>query len=114
MPLESWLKLTTKNLKIILLSATPMKNLPDDIIPLINFLRPQDQPIQRNIDFEGTDFDMKQTEISILQKNLFSLSILFQWPILLQNYKLVSPCKKQPTKLPCLRGFVIKSGQTNF
>jgi superfamily II DNA or RNA helicase len=49
----------SKNLKIILLSATPMKNLPDDIIPLINFLRPQDQPIQRNKVFEGTDFDMK-------------------------------------------------------
>ncbi len=38
----------SKNLKIIGLSATPMKNLGDDIIPLINFLRPKDDKIKRD------------------------------------------------------------------
>lgn len=36
------------NLKIILLTATPMKNLADDIIELINFIRPPDDPIYRD------------------------------------------------------------------
>lgn len=36
------------NLRIVLLSATPMKNLADDIIELINFLRPQDSPLVRD------------------------------------------------------------------
>ena len=35
------------NLKIILLTATPMKNLADDIIDLLNFIRPQDDQIKR-------------------------------------------------------------------
>tara|TARA_B110000977_G_scaffold154054_1_gene195753 strand:- start:6243 stop:9590 length:3348 start_codon:yes stop_codon:yes gene_type:complete len=38
----------SENLKIILLTATPMKNLADDIISLINFLRPPDDPILRD------------------------------------------------------------------
>ena len=38
----------SKNLKILLLSATPMKNLGDDIIELMNFLRPQNDPIKRD------------------------------------------------------------------
>lgn len=36
------------NLRIVLLSATPMKNLADDIIELINFLRPLDSQIERD------------------------------------------------------------------
>ena len=36
------------NLKIILLTATPMKNLADDIIELINFIRPIKDKIQRD------------------------------------------------------------------
>jgi superfamily II DNA or RNA helicase len=39
------------NLKIVLLSATPMKNLADDIVELLNFIRPQDAPIKRDIIF---------------------------------------------------------------
>lgn len=35
------------NLKVVLLTATPMKNLADDIVELLNFLRPKDSPIQR-------------------------------------------------------------------
>ena len=38
----------SKNLRIILLSATPMKNLADDIIDILNFLRPIDDPIKRD------------------------------------------------------------------
>lgn len=36
------------NLRVILLTATPMKNLADDIIELINFLRPVNSPIERD------------------------------------------------------------------
>ena len=36
------------NLKIILLTATPMKNLADDIVELLNFIRPFDSPILRD------------------------------------------------------------------
>jgi intein/homing endonuclease/DNA polymerase III delta prime subunit len=37
----------SKNLRVILMSATPMKNLGSDIIELINFLRPPEHPILR-------------------------------------------------------------------
>ena len=36
------------NLKIILMSATPMKNLATDIVQLVNFLRPIDYPMERD------------------------------------------------------------------
>jgi hypothetical protein len=36
------------NLKIILLTATPMKNLADDIVELLNFIRPPRNPIERD------------------------------------------------------------------
>lgn len=38
----------SKNLRLILLSATPMKNLGDDIIEIINYLRPQNYKIRRD------------------------------------------------------------------
>jgi len=38
----------SKNLRILLLTATPMKNLADDIIELINFLRPLDFQMKRD------------------------------------------------------------------
>jgi len=38
----------SKNLKVILLTATPMKNLASDIIDLINFIRPKDNMIKRD------------------------------------------------------------------
>ncbi len=41
------------NLKVILLTATPMKNLGDDIVDLINFLRPKSSRIARNKVFSG-------------------------------------------------------------
>ena len=39
------------NLKVLLMTATPMKNLADDIVELLNFLRPQDSQIQRDLIF---------------------------------------------------------------
>lgn len=36
------------NLKVLLLSATPMKNLADDIIEMINYIRPKNDPIVRD------------------------------------------------------------------
>lgn len=38
----------SKNLKIVLMSATPMKNLGSDIVELINFLRPRDDQMERD------------------------------------------------------------------
>jgi intein/homing endonuclease/DNA polymerase III delta prime subunit len=38
----------SKNCRVILLTATPMKNLADDIVELLNFIRPQDSPIERD------------------------------------------------------------------
>jgi len=37
----------SKNLRILLISATPMKNFGDDIIELLNFIRPKNYPILR-------------------------------------------------------------------
>lgn len=36
------------NLRVLLLSATPMKNLADDMIEMLNYLRPQNDPIVRD------------------------------------------------------------------
>lgn len=38
----------SKNLKVVLLTATPMKNLADDIVDILNFLRPIDDQIKRD------------------------------------------------------------------
>ena len=50
------------NLKILLLSATPMQNLPNQIIDLLNYLRPLDDQIKENEIFKGNNYDMKITE----------------------------------------------------
>jgi hypothetical protein len=48
------------NLKVVLLSATPMKNLADDIIDLLNFLRPISAPIERDLIFTSEkNYEMK-------------------------------------------------------
>lgn len=39
---------SSKNLRIVELSATPMKNLADDIVELINYLRPPNSPMERD------------------------------------------------------------------
>jgi hypothetical protein len=36
------------NLKVLLMTATPMKNLADDFVELINLLRPKDYPMERD------------------------------------------------------------------
>ena len=38
----------SKNIKVILLSATPMKNLATDIIDLLNFIKPKDKQIKKD------------------------------------------------------------------
>jgi DNA polymerase III delta prime subunit len=49
------------NLRIVLFTATPMKNLADDIVSLLNFLRPHDSPIERDKIF--TNLKNHQMEI---------------------------------------------------
>jgi superfamily II DNA or RNA helicase len=39
------------NLKVVLATATPMKNLGDDIVDLLNFIRPLDSQIERDLIF---------------------------------------------------------------
>jgi hypothetical protein len=43
----------SKNLRVVLLSATPMSNLADEIIEMLNFLRPLNDPIRRDMVFTG-------------------------------------------------------------
>ena len=38
----------SKNTRLLLLTATPMKNLADDIIEMLNFARPADSPVDRD------------------------------------------------------------------
>ena len=45
----------SKNLKVILLSATPMKNLAEEIIELLNFLKPENEKIKRDEIFTKED-----------------------------------------------------------
>jgi hypothetical protein len=59
------------NLKIVLLSATPMKNLADDIVPMLNFLRPQDDLIMRDKIFTSNKnymMEFKKNGIEYLKK----------------------------------------------
>lgn len=42
------------NLKVVLCTATPMKNLADDIVELMNFLRPADSPLERDLIFSSS------------------------------------------------------------
>jgi DNA polymerase III delta prime subunit len=44
---------SSENLIVILLTATPMKNLADDIIDILNFIKPLDDQIQREKIFTG-------------------------------------------------------------
>ena len=45
------IKESSKNLRIFLLSATPMKNLADDLLELLNIVRPMNDPADRNLIF---------------------------------------------------------------
>ncbi|BCS83178.1 putative NTPase [Cotonvirus japonicus] len=62
---------SSKNLKIILLTATPMKNLADSIVELINFLRPKNFQMERDKIFtsqRGSDMDFKSNGRDYLRK----------------------------------------------
>lgn len=50
----------SENLRVILLTATPMKNLADDIVDLLNFIRPINDQLQREKIFTGeSNYSMK-------------------------------------------------------
>ena len=50
----------SENLRIVLLTATPMINLPDEIVDLLNFIRPADDLIERDkIFFGDKNYKMK-------------------------------------------------------
>jgi len=49
----------SKNLRVLLLTATPMKNLGDNIIELINLLRPEQSQISRDLIFTGSSHLME-------------------------------------------------------
>lgn len=61
------------NLKVVLLTATPMRNLADDIVELINFLRPKDSQIQKDKIFTSDyqykhEMQLKPNGIDYLKK----------------------------------------------
>ncbi len=59
------------NIKILLMTATPMKNLGDDIVELLNFLRPIDSQIERDRIFTSAKnhtMDLKPGGIEYLKK----------------------------------------------
>lgn len=62
----------SENLKIILLTATPMKNLADDIVDLINFIRPHNKPMKREMIFNTPNknylLDFKEGGMEYLKK----------------------------------------------
>lgn len=42
------------NLRVVLLTATPMKNLADDIVPLLNLIRPKNSKMERDMIFDSS------------------------------------------------------------
>ena len=66
----SVIKKKSKNLKIILLTATPMKNFASDIIELLNFIRPYNDPIIKDKVFinSGLDLEFANGGYEYLQK----------------------------------------------
>jgi len=60
----------SKNLKVVLMTATPMKDSADDIVSLLNFIRPQNNLIQRDKIFtaQGSEIDLRESGIDYLKK----------------------------------------------
>ena len=61
----------SKNLRVVLMTATPMKNLADDVIELINFIRPIDDPMLRERIFtshKNYEMGFKEGGIKYLKK----------------------------------------------
>jgi hypothetical protein len=74
----------SENLKVVLLTATPMKNLADDIIELINFIRPDDSKLQRDKIFSSDknhNMKFKEDGIQYLQKMSNGLVSFFRGSI---------------------------------
>ena len=49
----------SQNLRVVMLTATPMKNLADDIIELINFIRPISFQMEKDKIFTGDGYEME-------------------------------------------------------
>jgi superfamily II DNA or RNA helicase len=65
------IKKNSTNLRYVFLTATPMKNLVSDIVDLVNFVRPDDSPIEYNKLFnKHTDhmLDFKEGGVEYLKK----------------------------------------------
>jgi superfamily II DNA or RNA helicase len=62
----------SKNLKVVLMTATPMKDSADDILYLLNLIRPQNDPIKREIVFtaQGANIYIKEDGIDYFKKML--------------------------------------------
>jgi superfamily II DNA or RNA helicase len=59
------------NLKVVLCTATPMKNLADDIIELMNFLRPPESPLERDLIFSSNKnhlMELKEGGLDYIKK----------------------------------------------
>jgi len=60
------------NLKVILMTATPMKNVADEIVELLNYIRPENDKIDRNIIFttspKNNEMTVKDDGIEYLRK----------------------------------------------
>jgi hypothetical protein len=71
----------SKNLKVILLTATPMKNLADDIVDLLNFIRPKNNLIRRDEIFtseKNYEMKLKPNGEEILKKKANGLVSYFR------------------------------------
>ena len=64
----------SKNLRVVLLSATPMKNLASDLVELLNYIRPLNSKIQKEKIFNTSRYgyllDTKEGGIDYLKKYL--------------------------------------------
>lgn len=62
---------SSKNLKVVLMTATPMRNLADDFVELLNFIRPNTSPIRRDKIFTskiGHNLEFKKGGLEYLKK----------------------------------------------
>lgn len=65
------IKANSTNLKVVGLSATPIKNLADDVVELLNFVRPSDSPVNRDKIFtseKNHEMQLKHSGLEYLKK----------------------------------------------
>lgn len=67
--LKLMLKKST-NMKLLLLTATPMKNLADDIVELLNYLRPLNSPIKKKkmFEYDSNTIKLREEGLDYLKK----------------------------------------------